>query len=331
MTAQQNNYSAPNRKAMLAAKATLINKQETLKFVFLPLIKEKLLSLSRTAGVSDFGTFDALRNISVTLLDTGIDAIDKKIDQVNAASLSEKQKQSALMMLASDKTRRVIEVMNVLKANATKIDKLQNDVASISLELLDKELESSIQSTVDRLSGELQKLDTQISETGKSRRALDEAIGILDKVSTFDQIIDTLPSAGEIASLGLSPSQAAVLKLGLDHLRKVLGKVSEALKYFELVDARDELRRRQDLLVSQRREQAEEKQEYLKQIGEIGDLQLIITAQAFWIAQSQKISDALETFIHAHPLVGDSEGLAWSEDFLMLRQYIDSFAGVIRV
>lgn len=131
------------------------------------------------------------------------------------------------------------------KGLSTAVKALQDQYKTISEVTFDPVLTTTYK---EKLLDELPSLNAEITAIDENLRTLDDsrtiinnAMALLEKKNVADVARDMLLTAESLSALGLAAPEAELIKLAMEHMRKTLEHIGEAINYKIMYDQRAKL------------------------------------------------------------------------------------------
>lgn len=297
-TSQPEQLAAPDRAIMDAARQHIHTQITSLTLDFLPAMKEKLLPLKTALNAADSQFVNHLATMTAQLKTFNHTAIDRKQLQIEAdQSLSEEQKLQALKLLAAQRVRQVVELSDVLTHAAQAIARTTDDLQQIKLQLEDSNLTGKLQEQLNGLNQQSAAREARMNAVAEDRRLLDETVKTFEQHNLANVFKEALPTEEELSTVAIPSPHLMVMQVGLGRLQKLLGKLSNALKYSDLIAERDQLRHRYNTLLAESQTTQKEAKAIARDLEELATLASLDNNRAVWAQQSRKLSDSLYRFL----------------------------------
>lgn len=323
-------FDLPDKASMDTARQLIHTQVASLSLEFLPVIKEKLPSLKTALNVADTQCLNKLAAITAQLNTAGLANIDQKQQQVEADTrLSNEQKEQALGMLNAQRAREVSALTAVVRSGAQAIAQSTDDLQQIKLQPTNSSIHEALQRQLDTLTQQSADKEDKMSTIAEDRRLLDETIKTYEQHKLVDIFKETLPSTEELSALAMPSPHLMALQVGIVRLQKLLGKISSALTYSDLVDERDKLRNRYNSLMAESRSAQKEAKAIARNLEELATLASLDNNRMIWVQQSKKLSESLYHFVN-NGLTQTDDPAAISLHVSQLSAYIKSLYSVTR-
>ncbi|MBD2809497.1 alpha-xenorhabdolysin family binary toxin subunit B [Xenorhabdus sp. Vera] len=271
------------------------------------IIGDKVKRISLYSREFDEMVRDSLAQLTPALKQLTSDTAFQTITEIDAAladpSLSEDDRQ-ALILERNNLIQSLSKDINNVIVNFTdRANKLTNKISDISDMVITERLQDLLTQT------ELQKteLQTDIDEKIEKKNKLDadrakiiESQDVIRENNIADMFKDFIPSAEDIDSLDFTqPKKEAIkqaIKQGAEIARKILGKVSEGLKYIDLANARMKLSDQIDQLVKETDVVKTKIREIDLRLSGIRDVMQIDVERTILLSEAVKIEQAWTEF-----------------------------------
>ncbi|OTA18323.1 cytotoxin YaxB [Xenorhabdus vietnamensis] len=246
-----------------------------------------------TAG----STFETIRQIDEALADSDLGDDDRK------ALLEEREQ--LILKLSKD----IDHVIVNFSSRATQLTGKTGDISNIVIaERLEDILAQTEAQTVE-LQSDIEKKAEKRNKLDSEREKIIESQDVIRANNIADMFKDFIPSASDIDSLDLTqPKKEAIkqaIKQGAEIARKILGKVSEGLKYIDLADARMKLSDQIDQLMQETDALKTTLQETEQRLSGLKDVMQIDTERTTMLSEAVKIEQAWSSFANQlHKLSG---------------------------
>ncbi|WP_240996175.1 alpha-xenorhabdolysin family binary toxin subunit B [Pseudomonas viridiflava] len=316
-------FAAPDRALMDAARQQIHTQIASLTLDFLPAMKEKLMPLKATLNAADSQFADNLATLTAQLKTFSTAAIDQKQQQIDAdQSLSNEQKNQALTLLDAQRVRQALELNKVLAKAAHAIASTTDDLQQIRLQLVDSNLTETLQGQLNgfnqQAAGQKAKMDTEAED----RRLLDETVKTYEQHNLADVFKDALPTTEELSTIAIPSPHLMALQLGIGRLQTLIGKLSGALKYSDLITEREQLRTRYNNLLAESQTAQKEAKEVTRKLEELATLAGLDNNRMIWVQQSRKLSDSLYRFLE--------NDVSKVKDPTLVNQQIEQFSAYMK-
>jgi hypothetical protein len=203
---------------------------------YLPTVYEKASPL-RTSIVTVHLKVDEQLYTLGTLTDTALRKLNECRAEITEDMVEEER---SLNLYAREQT-----IITFKKGFSTAAKALQDQYKTISGVTFDPALTTTYK---EKLLDELPSLNAQITAIDKNLRTLDDsrtiindAMALLEKKNVADVARDTLLTVESLSALGLAAPEVELIKLAMEHMRKTLEHISEAINYQTMYDERAKL------------------------------------------------------------------------------------------
>lgn len=331
MTPPENtlNYPAPDLAVMNASRTLVNNQIGSLKLAFLPAMKEKLLPMQRALTKADNVFRQQLGTVIVRFKAAQLDEISAKRKQAEEETrLSEEQRQQVFSVLEQQYSAAVADLSRTLRDSALAIAQSNDDLAQINVELKDDRIRNSLQRQVDQYDLRFADLQARMKTIAEDRRLLDATIKTFEQFNVLDIFKEALPTIDELKALSMPSPELALAEAGLARLQKLLGNLSRALTYLDLISERDKLRAQYNELLDESRQIEGENRQVVLDLGELDGLASIARSKRDWVEQAKKASLALSTFRNDY--MSQAAPVVSSSLIKQLVGYINSFYSIER-
>nr|WP_236112597.1 alpha-xenorhabdolysin family binary toxin subunit B [Pseudomonas asturiensis] len=316
-------FAAPDKAIMEAARQHIHTQITSLTLDFLPAMKDKLQPLKATFNAADSQFADNLATITAQLKTFSHATIDQKQQQIEADhSLSDEQKNQALKLLNAQRARQVLELNNVLANAAQAISRTTDELLQINLQLADSSLTETLQQQLDSLTQQSDGQKAKMDTAAEDRRLLDETVKTFEQYNLADLFKETLPTTEELSVIAIPSPHLMALQLGIGRLQTLLGKLSGALKYSDLIAKRDQIRDRYNNLLAESQTAQKEAKAITRKLEELATLAALDNSRIIWVQQSRKLSDSLYRFLE--------NDLSTVEDPTVVNQHVDQFSAYMK-
>ncbi|MCQ9471091.1 alpha-xenorhabdolysin family binary toxin subunit B [Pseudomonas alliivorans] len=316
-------FAAPDRAIMDAARQHIHTQITSLTLDFLPAMKDKLQPLKASLNAADSQFVDNLAAIAAQLNTFSHAALDRKQQQIEAEqSLSDEQKNQALTLLNAQRARQVLELTNVLANAAQAIARTTDELQQINLQLTDSQLAETLQRQLDSLTQQSDGQKAEMDKEAEDRRLLDETVKTFEQYNLADLFKEALPTIEELSAIAIPSPHLMALQLGIGRLQTLLGKLSSALKYSDLIAKRDQMRHRYNTLLAESQTVQKEAKAITRKLDELATLARLDNNRIIWVQQSRQFSDSLYRFLE--------NDLSNAEDPTIVNQQVDQFSAYMK-
>jgi len=319
------NLKTPDTAIMENALSAIRSQSTVLKFEFSPAIAEKLSHLAIQASTAEKVFNEELSKLLVQLGNADLTNLDRKQKQIDDdARLTSEQRAQGTALVDGQRSRIISEVARTLRNAARSIGQSADDLKQVNLQLPDNGVSDALTHQQDELGTRDETLNTQIKALMEERLGLDATIKAMEKLNFADQVVEFLPTGGELATLLKGAPDVVALQSAMDRVAKVLGKVSSALTYLDLTEERDKLKTQLDELVTQSRATSSELHVVTLKLGEVAGLDDLEQSKAAWVREARKVSESLYSFLDEH----DAEALMpsiYAQSLKALETWIETF------
>ncbi|MCD5984611.1 alpha-xenorhabdolysin family binary toxin subunit B [Pseudomonas sp. CDFA 610] len=316
-------FAAPDRAIMDAARQHIHTQITSLTLDFLPAMKDKLQPLKASLNAADSQFVDNLAAIAAQLNTFSHAALDRKQQQIEAEqSLSDEQKNQALTLLNAQRARQVLELTNVLANAAQAIARTTDELQQINLQLTDSQLAETLQRQLDSLTQQSDGQKAEMDKEAEDRRLLDETVKTFEQYNLADLFKEALPTTEELSAIAIPSPHLMALQLGIGRLQTLLGKLSSALKYSDLIAKRDQMRHRYNTLLAESQTVQKEAKAITRKLDELATLARLDNNRIIWVQQSRQFSDSLYRFLE--------NDLSNAEDPTIVNQQVDQFSAYMK-
>ena len=160
-----------------------------------------------------------------------------------------------------------------------------------------------VQTVLEEQKQQLARIQQELSEAEQRRANLIaqratviESLNLLRGQNFVDIINDVIPSGKEIDNLDLTNPKKEALKQALDLTKKLLGKLSDSLKYVDLVEARNTLDQRIDAISNELNAVRAKAGDAQQLLNGLNDALSMADERAALLAQAELIRGAWQTF-----------------------------------
>jgi hypothetical protein len=299
MTPPENtlNYPAPDLAVMNASRTVVNNQIGSLKLTFLPAMKEKLLPLQRALTKADNVFRQQLGTVIVRLKAAQLDEISAKRKQAEEETrLSEEQRRQVLDILDQQYSAVVADLSMTIHDSALAIAQGTDDLVQIDVELKDDQVRNSLQRQIDQFGHRFTELQTRMTTIADDRSLLDATIKTFEQFNVLDIFKEALPTIDELKAMSLPAPELALAEAGLARLQKLIGNVSRALTYLDLVNERDKLRAQYNEALDESRRIEAENRQVAQDLSEVDGLASLARSKRDWADQAKKAPQALSAF-----------------------------------
>jgi hypothetical protein len=280
-------------------------KIRTLSTVYLPVLREQLVSLSEELNTTDKQALSTLTLLPTALPISEVQRFHTVIEKLKLEPSSPEQQE------AIDSFYK--EIKSLIDSGKSEVSKLatalNNNLANLKAVTLSdnqyriKELEASISSISPYVAEE----ERSIEKMGKDESELSNAIKLIEATDTFSLIKELFLTAEKLAGLNLSTPQIELVKAGIAAAGKILNLISDRIKYGNLIEARRQIQLRLD---DRRRNLARINQDIKLLQDQKNQLVAFQSVQAPRVAYTNEIStlaDAIDKFleINEHNVADD--------------------------
>ncbi|WP_249583570.1 alpha-xenorhabdolysin family binary toxin subunit B [Pseudomonas viridiflava] len=299
-TSQTVRFTPPDRAMMDAARQLIHTQIASLKLEFLPVMKEKLLPLKTALNAADSQFVSHLAAITAQLSSTDLAPIDLKQQLIEADQrLNSEQKNQALALLNAQRTRQVSALTAVLRSAAQAVAESADDLQQIEVDPGNTNTQDILQRQLEGINLRYSGQEAHINTVAEDRRLLDNAIATFEQHNLAEVFNEALPTAQELSTLAMPSPHLIALEAGLGRLQKLLGKISGALKYSDLVEQRDQLRNRQNSLLAEAQSAQKEAKATAARLEELATLTSLNNNKMIWVQHATQLSDSLYRFLES--------------------------------
>ncbi|MDC9596003.1 alpha-xenorhabdolysin family binary toxin subunit B [Xenorhabdus anantnagensis] len=262
------------------------------------MIRDSLAQLTPILSQLTAGsTFDAIRQIDEALADADLSDDDRK------ALLEEREQ--LILKLSKDIDHVIVNFSGRASQLTEKIRDIGNIVIAERLEDILVQTEArkaELQSDIEKKAEKRNKLDAE-------RDKIIESQDVIRANNIADMFKDFIPSASDIDSLDLTqPKKEAIkqaIKQGAEIARKILGKVSEGLKYIDLANARMKLSDQIEQLMQETDALKTTLWETEQRLSGLKDVMQIDTERTTMLSEAVKLEQTWSSFANQlHKLSG---------------------------
>lgn len=178
--------------------------------------------------------------------------------------------------------------------------------AALSAAMLDLRrvtLAERVQTVLDEQQTQLAQIKQEMAEIEQRRALLHaqrktviESLDLLRKQNVFDIINDAIPSGSDIGKLDLSNPKMEMVKQALDITKKLLDKLSDSVKYGDLVEARNVLDARIDAASEELNALSSKASDSQQLLNGLNDALQLADERAALLAQADTIREVWEAF-----------------------------------
>lgn len=263
--------------------------------------------------------FNSIHEIDAALLDSGNDA--GTITELNTERGHLIKELSEDLREANDKVGLAAKELG---------DKLSALAEVVLLERTEEPLALEQKRTAEKLAQIVEK-EARIKDLQAQRKTITDAQEIIRAKNLADIFKDYLPDVSDLTSKDLAAPEVAAIKQAIDLTRKMLGNVSDGIKYTALADARNKLDGDIDRVnrdIAALRVDLEQEQAI---IGDLGTVIKIDAERKIIVAEAGKIERSWNDFNRAvAALSGQDATLVNIEDVLGKQMnFLDDLAGQI--
>ncbi|WP_269667621.1 alpha-xenorhabdolysin family binary toxin subunit B [Xenorhabdus cabanillasii] len=241
--------------------------------------------------------FSTIREIDEALSDSNLGDGDRK------ALLEEREQ--LILKLSKDAEYVIDKFSKRTSQLAEKIDDISNIVIAERLKDILKQTEAQaaeLQSDIGKKAEKRKKLDAE-------RDKIIESQNVIRANNIADMFKDFIPSASDIDSLDFTdPKKEAIkqaIKQSAEIIRKILGKISEGLKYSDLADARMKLSDQVDQVIKESKVLKTTLCKTEQQLSGLKDMMQIETERTTMLSEAVKLEQAWSSFTNQlHKLSG---------------------------
>lgn len=197
-------------------------------------------------------------------------------------------------------------IITFKKAYAPAVDAIQQQYKALADVKFDPALtttyKDALQADLTQLNTALAAIDAEAAALENSRTIINDAMAVLEKGNFVDIAKDTLITAESISALGLVAPQVEIIKFAIEHMKKTLENIGEALNYLTMYEQRE-------LLVSK--------------------IKALKPKQADYAAQVKTISSKTKLIVSIHGLFENFFGAR--AEYSKVEQSISAFADLMAV
>lgn len=261
---------------------------------YLPALKDKWQAMYQTASTGRSG----IRNET----ETAVIHLTKSLRELN-----KRRKEYETLENEEDREDNVqireMELASAEKRFTACRDKLQQLIADLQSVTLDA---GQLASYLPDLKNESQtfdihiaEIDDRISTLQSARKTLSDGMAPLEKTGFVDIAKDAMLTVESVEKLGLNPPEAELVKLAIEHMKKVLEGISKNLSYLEMYNEREEVNKR-IAAENQARAQTEQKQiENGHKINLLDSILQLFSAYTSVTGELAKVSQSVEQFVQS--------------------------------
>lgn len=323
-------FSTPDLSIMISAQELINAHIAASRLEFLPVMAEKLPRLRVKLSTASSVFRDELTSVLSQLNNTVLETLDTKQRVIDTDErLPAEKRQQATELLNKQRVRIVSVLTATVRNGARAIAQSVDDLSQISFELKDGRLQETLQRQIDVITQRDTELNIRLGDISADRRLLDDTLKIMEKNNLLDMFKEVLPTEEELAALMVPKADAALIKVGLDRLTKILDKISGALTYLDLTRERDRLRVQYNELLNESRNARQEIGKLANELRELTGMASLERNKAVWVQEARKVPESLYAFLDAHT----SEELlspAFAHTLSLLKTYITSFYSINR-
>ncbi|CAM3486086.1 alpha-xenorhabdolysin family binary toxin subunit B [Pseudomonas floridensis] len=292
--------AVPEKAIMKAAQQLIHAHIASLKLDFFPAVKIKLPSVQTALVAADKVLREKLSTLTAQLNNDQLKAVEAMRKEIDAnPALSPENRQKAVAMLDAQRAQFQSALTHAVSSSANEIAQRCDDLKQINIKLDGTTIKDTLQRQLDSLNRQHATLETSMASLSEDRRLLDAAIATLEKYNLADQFKDMLPTADELALINMPSPELALVQAGIARLEKILGQVSNALNYIDLINERDALRHRYNALLAQSRGINKESKGIARDLAELQGLESVNQNKIAWINEAAKVYEALYGFLDA--------------------------------
>jgi len=237
-------YPAPDMKKIKQNRDQLHYKIRTLGTIYLPVLGEQLTSLLKEINSTDEQTLSTLTLAPTALPISEIQQLHTVIENLKLEPSTPEQEEAIASFYQ--------EINSLIENGTSEVSKLatklNNNLVNLKAVTLSdnqyriKEIEASISQISPHVSAE----EKAIEKLEKDESELNTAIKLIEATDTFELIKELLLTADKLAGLNLSAPQVELVKAGIAAAGKILGLISDSIKYGNLIEARRQIQVRLD-------------------------------------------------------------------------------------
>ncbi|WP_211451782.1 alpha-xenorhabdolysin family binary toxin subunit B [Collimonas antrihumi] len=208
-------------------------------------MKEKIDRVSLYALDLDKLLRENVPKLKNVLTNTVVESICEIIDEIDAALTDKNLDTSAIAELNTARA----EVLAGLRADIDKIrsqfrmasntvEKKTTDLRNVILTERLSEQQEDVQRQKNQLEKDIVEQDKKKQEKIADRTIIIQSQNIIRERNLADIFKDFIPNASELEKLNLTKPEIAAIQLAVETYKKILGNISDGIKYSNLADAR---------------------------------------------------------------------------------------------
>lgn len=319
-------YPTPDLASMYASKIEIQNKIRSLSTIYLPVLAEELESFRQELNNTDKHLLDMLTIAPSFLEHDQVSELYNTVVTLESGTPSEQQKEAAASLYAEIQ-RLTNASLSSIKPQSAVLNNALHNLKAVTLTNNDfqiKELEKDIAAQTPRQ----EQLVKAIEELESDELGLNEAIKIIEAKDVFGILKDLLLTAESLAGANLTNPKIELIKAALSITAKVLDKVSEAMKYSHLIEARKSVQmrldtRRQDLATTNNTIK-----DYVQRKEQLIEVQSIVTPREAYEREAGTIAESVNKFLEIIGAVPTNDRAATIQTFVvhaaLLRKHLET-------
>ncbi|WP_095145036.1 alpha-xenorhabdolysin family binary toxin subunit B [Pseudomonas sp. Irchel s3b6] len=288
-------YPAPDLNKIQKSREELNYKIRTLSTIYLPVLGEELNALQMEINSTDEQTLKAITQVPAALQTSEIQRFHTVIEKLQHETPTPEQQEAIDSYYG--------EIKLLIEAGTSETLKfatgLNNNLANLKATTLSdnqyriNELDVSINNITPRLAEE----KLAIEKLVKNETELNEAIKVIEATDTFTLIKELFLTTEKLSALNLSAPQLELVKAGIAAAGKVLGLISDAIKYDNLIEARRQIqtqlddRRKSSSLIDKNIETLQDRKKQLT------EFQAIKTPREDYTREMSIIAESINKFL----------------------------------
>ncbi|MBD2814771.1 alpha-xenorhabdolysin family binary toxin subunit B [Xenorhabdus sp. Flor] len=243
--------------------------------------------------------FSTIREIDEALLDPDLGDGDRK-------ALLKEREQSSLKL-----SKNAEYVIDKFSKRTSQLAEKIGDISNIVIAERLKDILTRTEAQAAKLQSDIEKKAEKRKKLDAERDKIIESQDVIRANNIADMFKDFIPSASDIDSLDFTdPKKEAIkqaIKQSAEIIRKVLGKISEGLKYIDLADARMKLSDQIDQIMEESKELKTTLWKTEQQLSGLKDMMQIDTERTTMLSEADKLEQAWRSFTNQLHKLSDKE------------------------
>lgn len=290
------NYPAPNMTVMSTAVREAMRLAATAeayqtKTSYLPDLHNKFKGLS--SDIYDLNV--DVRNTALTLsigLETAVESL--KYNEAELPSADEDEKEDIIASSHDEIKKRLASVVS----GEAQLNKKMNALREPFDRQPTGEFVQGLTKDIERCAEDIEHKKAALEELAVQRAALNAAIDAMEKTDLATTGQDLIVTVESMLAAGIAIPQVEVVKLALDHAKKVIEDLEEAISFFTVIKARNKIVDTINSTAKSCDEVANEIRLTEARIKLIDTLYLIDDQRIIYLMEAEKVCQSIRLFLN---------------------------------